>query len=117
FLLKDAPPERLVSAVRHVLTGDLLLAPTITARLVARYAAEVHPATAARLAGLTERERDVLGALALGLSNADIGARLFIGEAAVKPPVSRILAKLGLRDRTQAVIFAYESGLVRRAAP
>jgi DNA-binding NarL/FixJ family response regulator len=112
FLLKDTPPERLVSAVRHVLTGDLLLAPAITTRLVARHAA---PASAAarRLAELTDRERDVLGAVAEGLSNADIGRQLFIGEATVKTHVSRILAKLGLRDRTQAVIYAYESGLVR----
>jgi DNA-binding NarL/FixJ family response regulator len=112
FLLKDTPPERLVSAVRHVLTGDVLLAPAITTRLVARHTAPAWEA-ARRLGELTDRERHVLGAVAEGLSNADIGRRLFIGEATVKTHVSRILAKLGLRDRTQAVIYAYESGLVR----
>jgi DNA-binding NarL/FixJ family response regulator len=115
FLLNDTSPERLVSAVRHVLTGDVLLAPSITTRLVARHAGPA-PAAARRLAELTDRERDVLAAVAEGLSNADIGRRLFIGEATVKTHVSRILGKLGLRDRTQAVIYAYESGLVRPAA-
>ena len=112
FLLKDTPPERLVSAVRHVLTGDVLLAPAITTRLVARHTAPASRA-ARRLAELTDRERDVLAAVAEGLSNADVGRRLFIGEATVKTHMSRILGKLGLRDRTQAVIYAYESGLVR----
>ncbi|MEU7870270.1 response regulator transcription factor [Dactylosporangium sp. NPDC049140] len=112
FLLKDIPPERLVSAVRHVLTGDVLLAPTITTRLVAQH---IGPATdneqADILAGLTAREREVLALIGEGLSNAEIAGRLVLGEATVKTHVGRVFAKLGLRDRVQAVIAAYRTGL------
>jgi DNA-binding NarL/FixJ family response regulator len=112
FLLKDIPPERLVSAVRHVLTGDLLLAPGITTRLVARNTPAGRDGGAPPLANLTTREREVLTLIGQGLSNAEIAARLVLGEATVKTHVSHIFAKLELRDRVQAVIAAYQSGLV-----
>ncbi|MFD9770487.1 response regulator [[Kitasatospora] papulosa] len=111
FLLKDVTPEHLVSAVR---TGDALLAPAITRRLVQRFArhggdtADLHR----DLASLTPRELEVLGLLARGLSNAELAARLHLAETTVKTHVARVLAKLGLRDRVQAVIVAYETGLV-----
>ncbi|MBV1850592.1 response regulator [Catellatospora tritici] len=113
FLLKDVTPDHLVHAVRLVQEGDALLAPSITRRLVDRFASgsgvrEDHGA----LPTLTAREREVLVLLARGLSNAELAARLQLGEATVKTHVARILAKLQLRDRVQAVIFAYESGLV-----
>jgi DNA-binding NarL/FixJ family response regulator len=111
FLLKDVPPERLVAAVRQVRDGDVLLAPEITRRLVARYT--VPSSRSDRLAPLTDRERDVLTLIAQGLSNVEIANALYLGEATVKTHVGRILAKLDLRDRAQAVIAAYESGLVR----
>jgi DNA-binding NarL/FixJ family response regulator len=115
FLLKDVAPEQLVAAVRHAVTGDVLLAPAITRRLVARYAAPPRqsgpPDT--RLDALTAREREVLALIAAGLSNVEIASRLFLGEATVKTHIGRILSKLELRDRAQAVIAAYESGLVR----
>jgi DNA-binding NarL/FixJ family response regulator len=111
FLLKDIPPERLVSSVRHVLTGDVLLAPTITTRLVGRHAAPAGNDRPGRLAGLTAREREVLALIGAGLSNIEIAGRLLLGEATVKTHVGRIFAKLGLRDRVQAVITAYEAGL------
>jgi DNA-binding NarL/FixJ family response regulator len=111
FLLKDVPPERLVAAVRQVRDGDVLLAPEITRRLVARYAAA--SSRADRLAPLTDRERGVLELIARGLSNVEIAAAHYLGEATVKTHVGRILAKLELRDRTQAVIAAYKAGLVR----
>ena len=113
FLLKDIPPERLISAVRHVMTGDLLIAPAITARLVARHASRPAAVGAANIGKLTARERDVLVLIGEGLSNTEIAARLVLGEATVKTHVSHILAKLGLRDRIQAVIMAYKTGLVR----
>jgi len=114
FLLKDAPREQLVGAVRVVSRGESLLAPTITRRLVERFLeqpaphAGVHP----RLEALSERELDVLRLMARGLSNQEIATELIIGEATVKTHVARVLAKLGLRDRVQAVIAAYETGLV-----
>ncbi|MEU7077694.1 response regulator [[Kitasatospora] papulosa] len=114
FLLKDVTPEHLVSAVRTVRTGDALLAPAITRRLVQRFArhggdtADLHR----DLASLTPRELEVLGLLARGLSNAELAARLHLAETTVKTHVARVLAKLGLRDRVQAVIVAYETGLV-----
>jgi len=118
FLLKDVSPERLVTAVRMVVAGDAILAPGITRRLVERFA---RPVVAAALPGdlalLTGREREVLLLVARGLSNAEIAARLHLGEATVKTHVTRILSKLGLRDRVQAVVVAYESGLVRPADP
>jgi DNA-binding NarL/FixJ family response regulator len=112
FLLKDVPPERLVAGVRHVFNGDVLLAPEITRRLVARYANPPSPGRPDRLAPLTERERDVLQLIARGLSNVEIAGVLHLGEATVKTHVGRILGKLELRDRAQAVIAAYEAGLV-----
>ena len=114
FLLKDATPEELLAAIRVVAAGEALLAPAATRHLVADFVAR--PAVGrpdARLAGeLTGREREVLVLVAQGLSNAEIAARLVVSPATAKTHVSRILAKLGLRDRVQAVVFAYETGLV-----
>ena len=114
FVLKDIPPEDLVSAVRTVSDGGALLAPSITRRLIGQFAQRllVDVAVSARLERLTERERQVLAAIARGLNNAEISEELFIGAATVKSHVSSILTKLGLRDRAQAVVFAYESGMV-----
>jgi len=114
FLLKDAPPEELVRAVRIVAAGEALLAPTVTRRLLDRVAARL-PSTRRRpalLDDLTERERDVLQLVARGCSNSEIAERLHITEATVKTHVSHVLDKLGLRDRVQAVVLAYEAGLV-----
>jgi len=114
FLLKDVTPEHLVAAVRMVRSGDALLAPAITRRLVERFAgrraetAKIHR----DLSTLTPRELEVLRLLARGLSNAELAADLHLSEATVKTHVARILAKLGLRDRVQAVVVAYETGLV-----
>jgi DNA-binding NarL/FixJ family response regulator len=117
FLLKDVTPEHLVSAVRLVRSGDALLAPSITRRLVERFArpdAQTRAHTPHRdLAALTPRELEVLQQLGRGLSNAELAARFQLSEATVKTHVARILAKLQLRDRAQAVVVAYESGLVR----
>jgi DNA-binding NarL/FixJ family response regulator len=113
FLLKNAPPEELVHAVRVVAAGEALLAPSVTRRLIEEFA--TRPARLGadrRLEALTEREQDVLRLLASGLSNAEIAGRLFLGEGTIKTHVSHLLGKLGLRDRVQAVVFAYESGLV-----
>ncbi|GAB4051356.1 response regulator [Catellatospora paridis] len=114
FLLKDVTAERLFDAVRIVAAGEALLAPTVTRRLVAEFARlrqQRRPPTAA-LNALTPRETEVLCLIAEGLSNPEIAARLVVGEETVKTHVSRVLGKLGLRDRTQAVVVAYESGLV-----
>ena len=115
FLLKVAPPEDLVAAVRTVAAGQGLLDPAVTLRVIAAFAAAPtpDPQHADALAQHTGRATDVLALVAAGLSNAEIAARLFLGEATVKTHVSRVLLKLGLRDRVQAVAFAYESGLVR----
>jgi DNA-binding NarL/FixJ family response regulator len=114
FLLKDATAERLFDAVRIVAAGEALLAPTVTRRLVAEFAKmrvrRREPDGA--LQTLTTRETEVLRLIAEGLSNPEIAARLVVGEETIKSHVSRVLAKLGLRDRTQAVVVAYESGLV-----
>jgi DNA-binding NarL/FixJ family response regulator len=132
FLLKDVTPEHLVAAVQLVRTGDALLAPSVTRRLVERFArrpgsppapsvsavpppaaASVRPgALGCDMSALTPRELEVLGVIARGMSNAEIAADLFLSEATVKTHVTRILTKLGLRDRVQAVVLAYESGLV-----
>jgi DNA-binding NarL/FixJ family response regulator len=117
FLLKDAPPEELIRAVRVVAAGDALLAPTVTRRLLDRVLSRL-PATRteppAGIDELTERERDVLLLVAGGRSNAEIGKELHISETTVKTHVSHMLDKLSLRDRVQAVILAYEAGLVGR---
>jgi DNA-binding NarL/FixJ family response regulator len=114
FLLKDAPPEELTSAVRVVAAGDALLAPSVTRRVIEQFARQpVATQGLAHVAELTSREREVLGLIARGLSNIEIAESLVIGEATVKTHVGRILLKLGIRDRAQAVVVAYESGLVR----
>jgi DNA-binding NarL/FixJ family response regulator len=113
FLLKNAPPEQLIGAVRVVAAGDALLAPSITRRVIQQFARLPPPGGTDALAGLTERERQVLQLVARGLSNAEIAAELFVSDATVKSHVAHLLSKLGLRDRVQAVVLAYESGLVR----
>jgi DNA-binding NarL/FixJ family response regulator len=115
FMLKDAPPRQLAEAVRTVAAGDSLLAPAVTKRLIERYVSRP-PADAVRrerFAELTQRELEVLRLLTRGLSNVEIGERLFLSEATVKTHVTRVLSKLGVRDRVQAVVVAYESGLVQ----
>ncbi len=114
FLLKDAPAEQLVGAVRSVAAGDALIDPSITRRLIAQFvlAARPDPVDPPRLAALTPRERDVLRLVAQGLSNAEIATELVVEESTVKTHVGRILMKLDLRDRVQAVVLAYESGFV-----
>jgi DNA-binding NarL/FixJ family response regulator len=113
FLLKDASANELADAVRLVAAGDAMLAPGVTRRLIAEFARMGAPrGPNRRLEGLTERESEVLALVARGLSNAEIAERLFVAEQTVKTHVSRILMKLGLRDRTQAVVLAYETGLV-----
>jgi DNA-binding NarL/FixJ family response regulator len=114
FLLKDAPADELAHAVRVVARGDALLAPAITRRFIAQVTQRrgVVPHQSPRLAGLTPREREVLELVAGGLSNAEIADRLFVSEQTVKTHVSRVLTKLDVRDRAQAVVFAYENGVV-----
>jgi DNA-binding NarL/FixJ family response regulator len=113
FLLKNAPPEQLVDAVRVVAAGEALLAPSVTRRIIEQFARKpVEPAVQERVASLTQREREVLVLLAGGKSNSELAAALFVTEGTVKTHVSSLLAKLGLRDRVQAVVLAYESGLV-----
>ena len=114
FILKDIPPEDLAPAIRTVADGGALLDPTITRRLIGRFAKSLATeiATTRRLESLTDREREVLVELGKGSSNAEITETLYIGAATVKSHVSNILTKLGLRDRAQAVVFAYESGLI-----
>jgi DNA-binding NarL/FixJ family response regulator len=120
FLLKDAPEARLLTAIKVVAEGGSLIAPSVTRRLIAEFAQrrkrevnEAHP----RLSRLTEREREVLQQVARGLSNAEIGAALSVTENTVKTHVARVLTKLGLRDRVQAVVLAYELGLVGPGEP
>lgn len=118
FMLKDAPPEEIVAAVRLVANGEALLAPAVTRSVIEEFVRRERPAPAsppAAVQELTPREREVLDLLVEGLSNPEICARLVISEATAKTHVARILQKLGLRDRVQAVIYAYESGLVRPA--
>ena len=114
FLLKDAEPGELVDAIRVVAAGNSLFGPSATQHLVERFAQA--PATNTSLDNLTDREREILSLLAGGLSNAEIAGRLFLSETTVKTHVSSVLRKLGVRDRVQAVIAAYEGGLVRPSA-
>jgi DNA-binding NarL/FixJ family response regulator len=113
FLLKRTSPEELIAGIHTIAAGDSLLSPSVTSRVIERTARQPEPdaSHAARLDELTTREREVLGLLARGLSNGEIAATLVIEESTVKTHVTRVLAKLGVRDRVQAVIFAYESGL------
>lgn len=113
FLLKDVRATQLADAIRTVAAGDALLAPSITRRLIEQFVTRRPPAQSASLDALTHREIDVLRELAAGLSNAEIAERLVIGHSTVKTYVNRILTKLDLRDRTQAVVYAYETGLVQ----
>lgn len=118
FLLKDVAPQDLVRAIRVVASGDAVVAPRVTQRLLETYVRSLPPAQAntarpdPRLVELTPREREVLEAVAEGLSNAELAQRFFLSEATIKTHVRRILTKLGLRDRVQAVVFAYENGIV-----
>jgi DNA-binding NarL/FixJ family response regulator len=114
FLLKNAPPEELVHAVRIVAAGDALLAPSVTRRVIEQYARRPPPRRDdAALERLTAREVEVLRLLATGMSNSELAARLFVSGGTVKTHVSNLLVKLGLRDRVQAVVYAYETGLVQ----
>jgi DNA-binding NarL/FixJ family response regulator len=119
FMLKDTPPSQLAEAVRTVAAGEALLAPAVTRRLIERYVSRP-PSDAVkreRFAELTDRELEVLQLLTQGLSNVEIGGQLFLSEATVKTHVTRVLSKLGVRDRVQAVVLAYESGLVQPGQP
>lgn len=116
FLVKDAPPEQMLDAIRTVYRGDAVIAPSSTRRLVAhlaREAAQMRATDPSIIAHLTDREREVLEHVAHGESNQEIAAALFVAEATIKTHIGRIFAKLGARDRVQAVVLAYESGLVR----
>jgi DNA-binding NarL/FixJ family response regulator len=115
FLLKDAPPSRLIAAIRAAASGEALIEPSITRRLIERFAVSEPAATAPTvLNSLTDRERDVLRLVARGMSNAEIAAEMVIADTTVKTHVARILTKLGLRDRVQAVVLAYDCGFVTR---
>ena len=118
FLLKESKPEQLAEAVRTLAAGDALLAPPVTRRLVEHFAQTAQPdeRMLAALDELTEREREVLTLVARGLSNAEVGRAIFLSETTIKTHVSRVLEKLGLKSRTQAVVAAYETGLVRVGA-
>lgn len=116
FLPKNTRPGDLLSAIRDVAAGDAVLSPRVTRRLLEKFAPQLHPGPAERderLAQLTAREHEVLAQVVRGLSNAEVAAALRLAEATVKTHLSRVLLKLGLRDRAQLVVFAYESGLVR----
>jgi DNA-binding NarL/FixJ family response regulator len=118
FLLKDTPPAELLAAIRTVHSGDAVIAPSTTRRLIEKFVDAVPDPTDPvphAIGNLTEREREVLGEIAHGLSNTEIAAKFFLSEATVKTHVGRILAKTGLRDRVALVVLAYEIGLVRRA--
>jgi len=118
FLLKDASPDQMIAGVHAAANGDALIAPSVTRRLLAEFARRPHSTDANRaLASLTERERDILLRLGRGMSNAEIAAELFLGEATIKTHVGNVLAKLGLRDRIQAVVYAYENGVLTPGEP
>jgi len=119
YMLKDTPARELVAAVRVIAQGDALLSPSVTKRLIEEFASQDRPEVIAATLpdDLTEREREALVLLAHGLSNREIAAQMYIGEATAKTHVSRLLTKLGVRDRVQAVVLAYESGLVRPGVP
>ena len=119
FVLKDDPPEQLINAVRTVAAGDALLSPAITKRVIKQFTRIARPAPPKELDELTAREQDILLLIAGGLSNAEIGQQLYISETTVKTHVTHILQKLGLRDRVQAVVLAYQTGLFegRTTAP
>ncbi|HEY1597222.1 MAG TPA: response regulator transcription factor [Thermoleophilaceae bacterium] len=117
FVLKDDPPEQLIAAIRTVAGGEALLSPAVTKRVIARFARGPSPTVPKGFDELTTRERDVFHLIAAGLSNAEIGQELFISDTTVKTHVTRILQKLGLRDRVQAVVLAHQSGLVDAEPP
>lgn len=119
YLLKDTPAKELVAAVRVIAAGDALLSPSVTKRLIEEFARQPEPRSASTLLpnDLTEREHEALELLARSLSNREIAAAMFVGKATAKTHVSRLLTKLGVRDRVQAVVLAYESGVVRPGAP
>ena len=113
FLLKDAPPEQMIAGVHAAATGDALISPSVTRRLLTEFARRPQPVDAGRaLASLTDRERDILLRLGRGMSNTEIARELFLGEATIKTHVGNVLAKLALRDRVHAVVYAYETGLI-----
>ena len=114
FLLKRSPPEQLIEGIRTVAAGDALLSPSVTRRLIEQFSSRPAPTQNAGLADMTDREREVLVAIARGLSNDELAASLFISANTVKTHVKRVLTKLGARDRVQAVVMAYESGLMDR---
>ena len=111
FVLKDDPPEQLIAAIRIVAAGEALLSPAITRRVIKQFTRIGHPAPPSQVAELTERELDVFRLIARGLSNAEIGTELYISETTVKTHITHLLQKLELRDRVQAVVLAYETGL------
>ncbi len=113
FLLKDSPPETLISGIQAVARGDMLFGPTITRRLVEAYTSAPPAEPAPELSGLTEREREVLRLVGTGMPNAEIATRLLVSEATVKTHLNRLMPKLGISSRAQAVVVAYETGLVR----
>jgi DNA-binding NarL/FixJ family response regulator len=119
YLLKDTPPQELLAALRVIADGNALLSPSVTKRLIEEFARqpEIESIDSPQLGELTERELEVLRLLATGLSNREIAAKLYIGEATAKTHVSRVLTKLGVRDRVQAVVLAYEAGVVRPGSP
>jgi DNA-binding NarL/FixJ family response regulator len=117
FVLKDDPPEQLIAAVRTIAAGDALLSPAITRRVIRQFTRIPRPARPKSLDELTSREHEILRLIANGMSNAEIGQQLYIGETTVKTHVTHILQKLGLRDRVQAVVLAYQTGLFETDAP
>jgi DNA-binding NarL/FixJ family response regulator len=117
FVLKDDPPEQLISAVRTVAGGNALLSPAITKQVIQQFARIPRPVPPKELNDLTAREQDILRLIATGLSNAEIGHQLYISETTVKTHVTHILQKLGLRDRVQAVVLAYQTGIIEADTP